>query len=98
MKIAGVMALYYLVSLLVVPGSALPQTIYPTGTTIHEEGLAYEGVTFYPSTDQRAKLVDMEGTLIHEWFPPTRQTSPFSPFINRCLNHPAMSSRYRTRA
>jgi hypothetical protein len=51
---------------LVGPGGALAQTIYPTGTTIYQEGLAYDGLTFYPALDQRAKLIDMQGTLVHE--------------------------------
>jgi hypothetical protein len=69
-KIPGVVVLCCLVSWLTVPGSALSQTIYPTGATIYDKGFAYEGVTFYPALDNRAKLVDMEGTLIQEWLPP----------------------------
>jgi hypothetical protein len=68
-----------LVSLLAVPSSALPQTVYPTGTTIYAEGLAYDGVTFYRALDQRAKLIDMQGTLIHEWWPPVSGDTGFSP-------------------
>jgi Arylsulfotransferase (ASST) len=67
------------VSLLVGPGGALAQTIYPTGTTIYQEGVAYDGLTFYPAFDQRAKLIDMRGTLVHEWWLPVSGDIPFSP-------------------
>jgi hypothetical protein len=80
MKMSRLMTVSYLILSLVMPGSTLSQTIYPTGTTIYEEGLAYEGVTFYPSTDKRAKLVDMDGTLIHEWFPPDPTDVPLFSF------------------
>jgi hypothetical protein len=69
----------YLVSVLVMPSGALPQTVYPTGTTIYEEGLAYDGLTFYPALDQRAKLIDMQGTLLHEWWPPVSGDTGFYP-------------------
>jgi hypothetical protein len=78
MKIPSVVVLY-LVSLLAIPSGALAQTVYPTGTTVYEEGLAYDGVTFYPALDRRAKLVDMQGTLIHEWWPPELEDVPWSP-------------------
>ncbi len=46
MKISSLMVLH-LVALFVMSNGALAQTVYPTGTTIYVEGLAYEGVTFY---------------------------------------------------
>jgi hypothetical protein len=78
MKIPSIVVLYC-VSLLVAPGGALAQTIYPTGTTIYQEGVAYNGLTFYPALDQRAKLIDMRGTLVHEWWPPVSGDTGFYP-------------------
>jgi Arylsulfotransferase (ASST) len=78
MKIPGLMVLY-LVALLVMPNGMLAQTVYPTGTTIYVEGLAYDGVTFYPALDQQAKLIDMQGTVIHEWRSPDPLDVPFYP-------------------
>ena len=50
MKISSLMVLH-LVALFVMSNGALAQTVYPTGTTIYVDGLAYEGVTFYPALD-----------------------------------------------
>src|SRR5262245_41136718 len=69
MKIPALI-IFYLVALFVIHSGAPAQTVYPTGTTIYEEGLAYEGVAFYPASDQEAKLIDMQGTVIHEWRAP----------------------------
>jgi hypothetical protein len=60
----------HVVALFGMPHGVLAQTVYPTETTIYVEGLAYEGITFYPGLDQRAKLIDMQGTVIHEWLAP----------------------------
>ena len=67
---------------LVGPGGAPAQTIYPTGTTIYQEGLAYDGLTFYPALDQRAKLIDMQGTLVHEWWAPVPEDPTVSPLAD----------------
>jgi hypothetical protein len=69
MKIPALI-IFHLVALFVMSNGVRGQTIFPTGTTIYEEGLAYEGVTFYPASDQEAKLIDMQGTVIHEWRAP----------------------------
>jgi hypothetical protein len=87
-----------LVSLLAVPSGALAQTVYPTGTTIYEEGLAYDGVTFYPALDQRVKLVDMQGTLIHEWWPPAPGDTGFYPCYEPIPESPGISSPCRPSA
>jgi hypothetical protein len=77
-----------LVSLLAVPSGALAQTVYPTGTTIYQEGLAYDGLTLYSAFDQRAKLIDMQGTLLHEWWPPTSGDTGFSPLYEPISESP----------
>jgi hypothetical protein len=75
MKIRSAVALS-LVSLLALPCGALAQTVYPTGTTIYKRTLAFDGLTFYPALDQRAKLINMQGSLIHEWRPPGPSDAP----------------------
>jgi Arylsulfotransferase (ASST) len=98
MAIPGIVVLYYLVSLLVEPNSALAQTVYPTGTTVYEEGLAYDRVTFYPSVDQRAKLVDMQGTLIHEWWLPDSSDGLFYPLYKPIPESPGHTLAVQTKS
>jgi hypothetical protein len=46
------------------------QTVYPTGTTIWQNGSTNDGYTLFPDPNGRVHLVDMDGTEVRTWSSP----------------------------
>ena len=48
------------------PAQASP-SVTPTGVTIYDPAKAYNGLVLFNGPDQIAYLIDMDGTVIHQW-------------------------------
>jgi hypothetical protein len=59
-----------------------PETDHPEGITVDKPGQAYDGFTLVTTTHgPRATLLDMRGTVVHQWELPFSQAWPHSPHV-----------------
>lgn len=45
----------------------MPPSIFPTGVTIYDPDKAYNCYVLFDGRDDRAQLIDMQGTAVHSW-------------------------------
>ncbi len=52
---------------LLATGAAAGPSVYPTGVTLYEPGLAYSSYVVFGGADGKTHLIDMDGNEVHRW-------------------------------
>jgi hypothetical protein len=54
-------------SAIAIGGANAEPSVFPTGVTVYDPALAYNGYVVFASPDHKTRLIDMNGTVVHQW-------------------------------